>query len=106
MFAYFPNKRQHNLKDLIVRTNRKICIKTEHKTAKPEPLGVVSTQSPAVGDHEDLVSCALSAPRTATGGRSAVSIQPWVSQGQRTSDPGYLGRVSSGRKTIQPLTNP
>ena len=56
MFAYFPNKRQHNLKDLIVRTNRKICIKTEHKTAKPEPLGVVSTQSPAVGDHEDLVS--------------------------------------------------
>lgn len=79
MFAYFPNKRQHNLKDLIVRTNRKICIKTEHKTAKPEPLGVVSTQSPAVGDHEDLVSCALSAPRTATGGRSAVSIQPWVS---------------------------
>lgn len=55
--------------------------RTENK-AKPEPLGVVSTQSPALGDDEDLVSCALSAPRTATGGRSAVYAALSISQGR------------------------
>ena len=107
MFAYFPNKRQHNLKDLIVRANRKICIKTEHKTKQNRShwMSCLPRVPPwAIMRIRWAVRFQHHGQRQAAAPQSLCSLEYLT--GQRTSDLGYLERVSSGQKTIQPLTNP